>query len=262
MGIGWWSWLISTKPLWPHTDLFVVSFPEKRGKGTTTYEFSVWHIVQCQILRALIASTWCCKYKIRLVPQFSRSHTPHQHQTFLQLRNTDWACLICGPCLQVVLRLVTNQCTMESLVQKQGAQGDSEQWWQSDLHLCEGRGYTDITRPARGRGSFQVKKEEQTHSSACPGAEERQLRAGVEQVEPEGSVIKPSQVWQHGGFYPAPGSLAFTLQRHFPINKRAHQFSGVRPLHPRKVRPVGNKAHSTGCRGSLPPTPILLGLCS
>ena len=37
MGINWWSWLISTKPPWPHTDLSVVSFPEKRGKGTATY---------------------------------------------------------------------------------------------------------------------------------------------------------------------------------------------------------------------------------
>lgn len=36
-GSAWWSGLIPTKPPRPHTDLFVVSFPEKGGKGTATH---------------------------------------------------------------------------------------------------------------------------------------------------------------------------------------------------------------------------------
>lgn len=77
-----------------------------------------------------------------LACQFSKSYTHISTQHSLTVKET-WARLSCGPGLQVEPRLVMNQGIMESIVQKQGAQGGSEGG--EHLHLREEGGHTGIT---------------------------------------------------------------------------------------------------------------------
>lgn len=110
-----------------------------------------------------------------------------------------------------------------------------------------GKGSHRHHKPRRRR-SLPGEEGRIAHSSACTGAEEaRQLHAGVERDK---ALPTPAPMWVstlHLVHWP------FTLQRHFPVSKRAHQFSGVSPLHPPKVRPVGNRAHSAAGEACLLP---------
>lgn len=203
MGINWWSWLISTKPLWPHTDSFVVSFPEKRGKGTAPY-YSVSGIeYKVTYTNGPHWLSQSYKYTVHRLPNsiihnFSSGPNIHSMLEHRQSLPHLWslpsrrAWTGSEPVLVV-----------ESTEQKQEAQRDSKQWWES-THLWEGGCHASITSPRRQELVKRVRKAGELlramHALRCK-------RKGSSAQK--SSVRKPSRPGHscHVAFYPAPYSL-------------------------------------------------------